>query len=561
MIAAARVVAGLAAGVTFGGLAVAAVPAAAAAPRVRGVVASTAAAGVAAVPTPRIDWGECGRQEIRCALVPVPLDYDQPHGRSIRLAMAKLPATDPARRIGTLFVNPGGPGGSGVDFVTGAARELYSPQLRARFDIVGVDPRGIARSAPVQCFPSDEAATRFWDRLPPVFPVTWREEVRTLVAMGTYGATCGRNDPVILRHVSTANVARDFELLRRAVGDDAFTFAGYSYGSYVGATYANLFPDRVRAVLVDGVLDPVAWATGRGDAGRTVPFSTRLRSGEGTAAGVRAFLRACEAAGRRCAFSRGDPTRKLEVLLAAARREPLVTHPGEPGVRYDVIVAGIVGSMYFDLFWPGLAVFLQQLYEAARDREPSATAAAPPPFPDPTYVNNFRDGFNAVVCADTTNPRDPFAWPRAADRGDADVVHYNRFWTWQSQACAAWPARDTDRYTGPFTTRTAAPLLVIGNRRDPATPYSGAVALARLMPRARLLTVDVTGHTSLGQTQCSARISERYLLWGALPAPGTVCRTDRDPFARPTDQERALQQALSRVLPGPYGGPLASAYS
>jgi len=230
---------------------------------------------------PVLDWQPgCFEGGIECARARVPLDYDDPSGPQISLRLARLPATDPARRIGTLFVNPGGPGNPGVDFVFLAAREVLSARLRARFDIVSFDPRGVASSAPVRCYPRNGANDPYGDL--PAFPLTPGQERATIIANAEYAAACVRNEQTMTRHTSTANVARDLDLLRQAVGDDRLTFAGFSYGTYVAATYANLFPDRVRALWVDGVIDPVAWATGRGDAGRKVPFSTRLRSGEAT---------------------------------------------------------------------------------------------------------------------------------------------------------------------------------------------------------------------------------------------------------------------------------------
>jgi len=237
-----------------------------------------------------------------CAKVWVPVDYDGPDRSLIALAPVRLPATDPARRIGSLFLNPGGPGGSGVDFVLGLGPFLYSEEVRASFDLVGFDPRGIARSTPLLCFDGLEESLA---ALPPFpFPVTPREEVTQTRSNATVANACDERGGRIIDHMSTANVARDMEPLRRAVGDAKLTYAGYSYGSYLGVTYANLFPDRVRALVVDGVLDPVAWATGRANQAATLPFSTRLRSDAEAQATLEEFFRLCDAGGETCAFRR-----------------------------------------------------------------------------------------------------------------------------------------------------------------------------------------------------------------------------------------------------------------
>jgi pimeloyl-ACP methyl ester carboxylesterase len=504
------------------------------------------------VAAPVLVWENgCYSEDIQCARVPVPLDYDRPAGRHVSLRLARLPAADPDRRIGTLFVNPGGPGNSGIDFVILAAQEVLSPRLLARFDIVSFDPRGVARSAPIQCFASGTGGDDLFDGLP-AFPLSHRQEVRTLLASAAYASACVRHEPVITRHMSTANVARDLDLLRRAVGDGKLTFAGFSYGTYVAATYANMFPSRVRALWVDGVLDPVAWATGRNN-GRRVPFSTRLGSGKSSTLTMRAFLRACQDAPDRCAFASADTHRKFNRLVARLKAGPVRGDDGELLFRYGDAIAGMLPPLYFQDAWPELGAQLQALYRLS---SPSSVTASSRQLvdralgPEPNPMNGV-DAFNAVACVDTTNPRDPWAWPRAADAADARWAPFGRLWTWESDACAAWAARDTDRFTGPFTARTSAPVLVVGNRLDPATPYAGAVALNRLLPRSRLLTVDYAGHTSLGQSSCVTRHVDRYLIRGLLPPPGAVCESDRQPFEPRSPSAVHITEALRRVLPSP----------
>ncbi len=267
-----------------------------------------------------VSWSPCNVQfgPFECATVRVPLDYDRPNGERIDIALTRLPATDPARRIGSLFLNPGGPGGSGVDFVLGVGQSLYTPEVRARFDLVGFDPRGIMRSSGLRCFGTPKqwgpAGTPF------AFPTTPAEEAVRARADGYIAGACERRGTRVVDHMSTANVARDMDVLRGAVGDDKLSYAGFSYGSYLGVTYANLFPDRVRAVVVDGVLDPVAWSTGRGDEALTQPFSTRLKSHSGAQATLDEFFRLCDEAGAGCAFSGGAAARFAAPCRARAPR-------------------------------------------------------------------------------------------------------------------------------------------------------------------------------------------------------------------------------------------------
>jgi len=196
-----------------------------------------------------------------CATARVPLDYDEPTGRAIELALIRLPATDRARRIGSLFVNPGGPGNSGVQFVREAARATYPAEVRARFDIVGFDPRGVAASTPVRCFANDSDRQQFFADYN-VLPVTGTELAAQVDKAVDLARRCQARVGWLLPHLSTANVARDLDLLRKAVGDTRLSYIGYSYGTYLGATYANLFPNRVRALALDANSDPPAYATG-----------------------------------------------------------------------------------------------------------------------------------------------------------------------------------------------------------------------------------------------------------------------------------------------------------
>jgi pimeloyl-ACP methyl ester carboxylesterase len=349
--------------------------------------------------------------------------------------------------------------------------------------------------------------------------------------------------------MSTANVARDLDLLRQAVGDERLNFAGFSYGTYIAATYANLFPDRVRAMWIDGVLDPVAWATGRGN-GTRIPFSSRLRSGDSSTATMHAFLRACQRVGARCGFSSAHTQRKFDRLLSRLRAHPVRADDGEVLITYADAVAGMLPPLYFQDSWPGLGQQLQDLYRLTRPgaRVGDARALALRALGGEPNPGNDVDAFNAVACVDTVNPPDPFAWPRAGDLGDRRAAPFGRLWTWESDACATWGAKDTDRYLGPFRARTSAPVLIVGNRLDPATPYRGAVTLDRLMPRSRLLTVDYAGHTSLGQSRCVTRAVTRYLVDGVLPAPRAVCRSDRKPFEPVPRGARRLTRHLQRVL-------------
>jgi pimeloyl-ACP methyl ester carboxylesterase len=511
------------------------------------------ASGTGSAAVPRLHWGSCGDEPelaaFQCATAVVPLDYDRPKGKQITLALARLPASGPGRKLGSLFLNPGGPGGSGVDFLFGAGPFLYSDEVRARFDLVGFDPRGIIRSTPLRCYETfDDAIADLW---PIPFPYT-REEERVWVRSDrAIARACAERGGPILNHMSTANVARDLDLLRRAVGDAKLTYAGYSYGSYLGATYANLFPGKVRALVVDGVLDPVAWSTGRGNQARTLPFSTRLRSAKGAYETLQEFLRLCDAGGPNCAFSEGNPQRRFDRLAKRLLREPVeFTDPASGEVilvTYAELIGTTLGVLYDPFFWPEWAEILQQLWELT---SPETTVASLKALQARLSAGlqqedypNFVEGFPGVACSETHNPSNVGAWSRAARAQDRQFPYFGRPWTWASSICEPWPGWDRDHYDGPWNRTTANPVLVVNPLFDPATPYHGAVTVDRLLPRSRLLTLAGWGHTSLGVSSCIDAYVSRYFLTTQVPPRGTVCEPDVVPFAEPAAAAQAQQVA------------------
>jgi pimeloyl-ACP methyl ester carboxylesterase len=506
------------------------------------VWAGIAAGEASAASTPRVGWSKCYAQmgPFQCGTVQVPLDYGQPNGATISIALVRLPATDPAHRIGSLFLNPGGPGGSGVDFTLFAGPFLYSDQVRARFDLVGFDPRGTNRSTALRCFGTDKQWAPYFT--PFTFPSTTAEEQAWITADLYLDTNCAQRGGRIADHMATADVARDLDVLRQAVGDAKLTYAGYSYGTFLGVTYANMFPNNVRALIVDGVLDPIAWTTGSGD-GSTVPFSTRLRSDAGAQATLNEFFRLCDAGGpANCAFA-PDSAARFAALGDKLKAHPIqVTNPdgSTTEVNYSILIGMTLGAMYDSSSWEDFAGALAGL-EAQADPVTLGVRLQPFSSARPAYIThrgfphyqNFVEGFPAVACADSDNPHSYSAWSASGAAADAAFGYFGRIWTWASSICAAWPNADADRYMGPFNKQTANPVLVVGNQFDPATRYQGAVTVSNLLPNSRLLTVHGWGHTSLFLSSCADAATSAYLLNITLPALGTVCEQDHVPFSGP----------------------------
>jgi pimeloyl-ACP methyl ester carboxylesterase len=472
----------------------------------------------ASVPVPKLSWHTCPKAKgFQCATVRVPLDYSHPRGRMIHLAVIRHRATGPAHRIGTLFFNPGGPGGSGVtalpDFLS-----LFPAAVRARFDIASWDPRGVGQSTAVQCFASSRDEGRFFGRLV-YFPVGNAQMARVIRRYRAFGRHCERRSGSLLRHVSTADTARDLDLLRRAVGDRRVSYYGFSYGSFLGATYANLFPGHVRAVVLDGNLEPRAYVDPqiKANGGRFLNTFLRLRADQGIARTLNAFLDLCGAADTaHCAFSAGTPaaTRaKYATLLRRLQRRPPSAKP-----TYAEAVSTPALFLGSKADWPPGAKLLQGLWMTGNAKLPMVPLQQ-------------LDPLSAILCSESPNPRaaafgslDRFTLRRSGPLGLTKL--------WATPACASWPATAADRYAGPWNRRTANPVLVTNNTIDPNTPYRGAVAMARELARARLLTVDGYGHGVLvNQSDCANRYISRYLIDKVLPPKGKVCQQDPQPFS------------------------------
>jgi pimeloyl-ACP methyl ester carboxylesterase len=521
------------------------------------IVAAEGATGSSADRGATIRWSPCREGTgfpFECARLRVPLDYSNPQAGTISLALLRLPASDPERKIGSLIVNPGGPGASGVDAVRFAGPYLYGGAVQSRFDIVGFDPRGIDRSKPLRCFDSPDewrpAFTRF------AFPLTPRQERRQKRADLYVARACERRGNAIMNHMSTADAARDLDRLRAAVGDEALTYMGVSYGSFLGVTYANMYPDRVRAIIVDGVLDPIAWTTGVDGERDTVPFSTRLRSDMGAQATLDEFFRLCDARGSNCPFAPHSADRFERLADTLRRGAVTVIDPGgnETRFTYQDLIAVTLFALYDSSLWRRLARFLAEADAQVPPRQLGRSLSAlrrAGALTSRWAINryrNFIEGQRGVACSDSDNPTSYRAWSTQGAISDERFGYFGRPWTWISSYCARWPGFARDRYVGPFNATTANPLLVIGNMFDPATRYQGAQIVHRLMPNSALLTVRAWGHTSLFLSQCVDRISVEYLVSGATPEPGTICRQDGVPFKPSLEAAAATGERRARIV-------------
>lgn len=504
-----------------------------------GLLAATTQATPVAVSMPEapgrpaaLSWHPCPTDpEIQCATYPVPLDYAHPAAASISLAVYRRPATDSSHRIGTLFVNPGGPGDSAFK-LTAKLMATFYPVLAARFDIVGMDPRGVGASSPIQCFATDTDRDDALSAAAAV-PLTRIQMDATARADDAFTDGCAANAGPLLAHMSTLDVTRDLDTLRQAVGESRLTYFGQSYGTLLGATYANLYPDRVRAMVLDGMVDPAART---GDS-----LDYEMQRAAGFESVLDAFLSTCRQAGPRCAFSTGDPAAKFALIRDRVRRMPLPMADGstmDPDRLWNWLTQALPNPANF----PGTATILQQLYTAATaPTGPSATkpaitaitastASTTPATASAAYSYNQADAFAAVNCLDEQISRTPERWPAIAAEFERAAPTFGRGQAYSALPCATWPVTTTDRYAGPWNRPTAHPLLIVANLHDAATPYPMAERATRELADARLLTIDGFGHTSAGESTCATNDVTAYLTDAALPPPGAVCQPDVQPF-------------------------------
>jgi pimeloyl-ACP methyl ester carboxylesterase len=495
------------------------------------------------VPAPDLRWRAC-RKTDQCAAAELPLDYHHPHGAKIKVALLRIRAADPRHRLGTIFVNPGGPGDSARDFAA-LLPQAVPRVILDRFDIVGVDPRGVGGSTPLRCFATKAAQVRTLAPFSPdSFPYTPAQQRAWIGAARALGRACSTTGRKIASAMSTTDDALDMDVLRRAVGDRQLTYFGESYGSYLGLVYANMFPGRVRALVIDGIVAPRALVGTPGTAG--VPVFDRLGSAAASYRALHELLELCQRAGRsRCSFASADTPARFARLAAGLRARPL--RLAAPGIKTTTFTyANLIVDTEHWLHDPsGYRGLFAEITDLARLTAPGgggsgraalvrallrlrAQLQAPPGY------DTLLQAESGVLCTDGLHGTNAGSWPAAAAAAGRRARYFGAYYAWLTVQCArdTWTAQDHDVYRGPFDRRTAAPVLVIGDRWDPATSYYSAVRVARLLPSSRLISSDSWGHEAAGTSSCVDNAIWGYLLRPLAPAPKVRhCRGDVQPFA------------------------------
>ena len=443
----------------------------------------------------RVSWRPCS-EKLECAEVLAPLDYDQPDGTAVTLALARRPATGP-RRLGSLFINPGGPGGPGRNYVG-----YFDADGLESYDVVGWDPRGVAGSTPVRCFGSADL-----DRFlaVDVSPDDAAEERALVAETYAFGQSCLARSGPLLEHISTTDTVRDLDLLRGLVGDQRLNYFGASYGTKIGALYAQLYPDKVGRLVLDGAVNI---------SGQEV---SQLEGFERALGNFATWAARDTELGRPLGASREEVLGRIRTLLAGLDAQPL--RVGERALSQQQGVQGVLDPLYGRDEWPGL---LRALAAAARSdgRELLALADAGNFRTDDGRYGQINYAFPAIRCLDS-RATSVAAAERAARRLEKRAPVLGPL-SGPDLVCPLWPVRPAPKEPR-ITARGAAPILVLGTTGDPATPYENAVGMARQLESGVLVTLQGEGHTAYGQSACVQQAVRAYLTEDRVPRDGTRC--------------------------------------
>ncbi|MFJ6788886.1 alpha/beta hydrolase [Streptomyces angustmyceticus] len=456
----------------------------------------------------KLTWHACGNG-FQCATMKAPLDYSRPEAGDIKLAVARRKATGPGSRLGSLLVNPGGPGGSAIDYL-----EQYAPQpapIRARYDMAAMDPRGVDHSQPIECLSNKQMDRYTQTDQTPDSPA---EVDKLTTAFRDFAKGCASRSGKLLSHVSTVEAARDMDMLRAVLGDKKLNFVGASYGTFLGATYAGLYPSRVGRVVLDGAMNPELDSR-----------TTNVEQTAGFDTAFTAFAKDC-IKHKNCPLGTKSTQDAGEQLTALFKK--LDAHPAATGedrkLTESLASTGVIAALYDQRAWPLLRDYLAQakagngrglltFSDSYYERSPNGS------YSNQMYANP------AVNCLDLAPAFTSPGQVRAAlpSFRKASPVFGENF-AWAALNCAYWPVKPTGT-AHRIEAKGAAPILVVGTTRDPATPYIWAKALASQLSSATLLTYDGDGHTAYGRgSTCIDKAINAYLLDGTVPPKHKVCK-------------------------------------
>lgn len=458
-----------------------------------------------------VNWQRCSQSSsFLCATISVPLDYANPAGPAIKVAVLQVQSSGDAR-LGSLLTDPGGPGGSGIEFVTAAAG-AFSPEIRDAYNLIGLDPRGVGKSTPVECL-TDAQTDELIDA--PSSPENQAQKQEAIKVYTDLGPRCIKNSPQITRFMDSISASKDMDVLRAALREDKLNYLGYSYGTFLGALYAEQFPSHVGRFVLDGAMDP-ALNNAELATGQAAAFQVELGR----------YLDWCVQQ-RDCPLGsdRAAAEARLQAFVRQVAEKPLAAEPGRP-LTESLLISAMAMSMYApEVQWSALNKALSAGLNGDGSELLALVDETTERNANGTFNNNGNEAIYAVNCLDRPDRYDTAQVEKLADQWGQQWPFIGDSQAWSLLACDNWPAPAT--YTPHKIVAPGTPdILVIGNQYDPATPYVWAEALAGGLENGKLITWQGgDGHTAyLRSSVCVNDIVNRFLLTGKAPeAKNTVC--------------------------------------
>ncbi len=456
----------------------------------------------------QLTWELCG-ERFECATLEVPIDYKDPGGQTIQLALLKDPADEPAHRVGSLIVNPGGPGVPGTSYAENASA-AFGGVIRKDFDIVGFDPRGTGDSDPVDCI-SDQELDAFTAEDPD--PDTPQEAADVEAGQEEFFQGCVDNSDSLIGHVTTVEAARDMDVLRAALGEATMLYIGASYGTQLGATYADLFPDKVGRMVLDGAVD---LSIGRRE--------RMLEGAGGFEVALRSYVQNCVDEGD-CFLGEtlDDGLKTIQELIASVDEQPLPSSGSDREVSAGNAFYGLLYPLYARELWP----VLDQALQFALDGDGSVLLRISDVYlsrnNDGTYANNAAEAILAINCLDDPYSISADQVPDQIPEFEQESPTFGEVFAWGLIGCHGIQVESTEKDRR-IDAAGAAPIVVVGTTRDPATPYQWAVHLADQLQSGVLVSRDGDGHTGYNSgNDCVDDAVEGYLVDGTVPQDGLEC--------------------------------------
>jgi len=463
-----------------------------------------------------LDWQSC-YTENECAELIVPIDYENLELGTFEISLLRYPAGNQKKRIGSLVINPGGPGGSGVDYAYNA-EYAFDPDVLDAFDIVGFDPRGVGRSEPIRCLTNNEIDDNYASDSKPDNP---QELALAVKESKDFIAKCLRKNKY-LTHFGSENTARDIDILRAALGEEKLNYVGKSYGTYIGTLYAKLFPDKVGRVVLDGAVDP-----------NVSVLEQNISQAVGFENALEAFIEDC---GKfpNCPVAKGVDEAKQEIisLLTSVAQNPLPQKsPYKSDARLateSILLLGTASALYEDVTgWPKLRKAIVEAKEGYGDTFIKLADLYSGRQSNGNYPNNELDSGAVIDCLDWGNSRTLAQMAKDAESFTAQSIVFGPYLAYSGLACKYLSKTNKKTATAEsnkISKIDSTPVVIIGTTRDPATPYQWAVGLHKIFTSSVLITLDADGHTGHGRgSECIDEAVDKYLLTGKTPAKNLTC--------------------------------------